>query len=57
MLAKAYALVRIVHGRDPEKMKWDTFCKLYHEAAWYENWKIKRLAETLTAMMGGKTTT
>ena len=48
-----YALVRIVHGKDPEKMNWGTICKLYHEAVWYENYKVKRLAETLTALLGG----
>jgi hypothetical protein len=48
-----YALVRIVHGKAPEKMNWATICKLYHEAVWYENYKVKRLAETLAAMLTG----
>ena len=45
-----FALVRIVHGKDPEKMELDELAILYAEANFYERLKAKMLAEELSKL-------
>jgi RES domain-containing protein len=51
---KGDALIRANFGVDPAELSDEKWARLFAEAVWIEQWRLKNQAEMLAIMFGGK---